>query len=90
MTEKLTINLTDGDVSVKQNERPKGKEFIEYLARCPICDDEITITRLHGHTCLCLIEWNVEVKIKGTRAVDDDEKFQIPLPMDNKDATNTG
>ena len=82
MTEKLTINLTEGDVNMAHNEE-KDTYFFE--AKCPICMDDILVTRIKGYVCDCNIEWNAEVKIKGVRAMDDDEKFQMPLPMDKSD-----
>jgi hypothetical protein len=82
MTEKLSINLTEGDVTVRQKESddPRIEPVISYFSQCPICGQTIDLTRIKGACCECDIEWRVEVKIRGTRAVDDDDKFQMPIP----------
>lgn len=82
MTEKLSINLTEGDVTVRQkeNDDPRVEPVITYFSQCPICGQTIDLTRAKGACCKCDIEWRVEVKIKGTRALDDDDKFQMPIP----------
>lgn len=79
MTERLTINLTDSDIELSHNDE-KGTYF--YEAKCPICDQDILITRAKGACCACDIEWSVDLKIKGSRAVSDDDKFQMTLSME--------
>ena len=78
MTEKLTINLTDRDVDVTREEQTR---IIKFDAQCPLCKLFINLTRINSYVCDCGIEWRAEVKIKGTRSVDDEDKFQMPLPI---------
>ena len=87
MTEKLTINLTEGDVDVRpaHGADPTKPLVINYVMKCPLCGTEFWLTRNGTNKCDCDIEWRVEVKVKGIRALDDDEKFQMPLPMRKSD-----
>ena len=78
MTEKLTINLTEGDVKIWID---MEKNIVRFEAKCPLCNSPIDITRIGMGMCDCDIEWRAEVKIKGTRSVDDEDKFQMPLPI---------
>ena len=86
MTEKLSINLTEGDIEVWLD---KASSIVKYEATCPMCNMQFALSRIGKTVCDCDIEWSVEVKIKGTRTLDDDDKAQIPLPMSSKDATDT-
>lgn len=91
MTEKLSINLTEGDVTVRQKENDDPREIpvIEYFAACPICACNFSLTRISTVVCDCNIEWRAEVKIKGTRALDDDDKFQTKMDFEMRSARET-
>ena len=80
MAEKLTIVLTDRDLEVIPS-TTGGKEIIEYLSQCPLCQKQLILTRIRGDRCLCDIEWGLDIKIKGVRSHTDEERQQLSIPF---------
>lgn len=90
MTERITVNLTDGDISVapEYNDDPDAVPVVNYIASCPMCNGRLVLTRINSVVCDCNLSWIVDIKIKGSRALDDDDKFQLELPL-SKSKFNT-